>query len=426
MGRHTRRSGRRTTALRIWTALCCLAAAAGAADLVVTRYRDAEESPPGVDFGYFLHAARNVAAGHSPYSGVKQYVYPPTIAVLLSPFSHATAHGIWKVWIAIIVGAPLVAAAAFVASQARDLAAWLWPLLFGICSFTILYVHYWPVGRDLYLGQTDTVTLPLLVLAGLAATRGAAGLRGMWLGLAALLKGWPAALGISLFQPGLARRWRSIATLVATTALAPLLALAFGWHAGLVAFLKNAFDARQQRGLVNDSVWSAPQLMFANTGLAHPEVVSGTLRVAVSAGLAVLVVGLLLLALRTSGEPFLCMFNVTFCVLLLLPVAHRQYSVLALPLLWYWVARQLRVGRFGGRRAGELLVLGVLAFWWLVQCRAWPYTYSPPTISAVRYCVPFAADLLACTASVLGARLLRPAAVPAAAALSAFEDLSGS
>src|SRR5579864_3789011 len=53
MGRHTKRSGRRATALRIWTALCCLAAAAGAADLVVTRYRDAEGSPPGVDFGYF-------------------------------------------------------------------------------------------------------------------------------------------------------------------------------------------------------------------------------------------------------------------------------------------------------------------------------------------------------------------------------------
>jgi hypothetical protein len=413
MGRHSRKAGRQSVVIRrAWTALLCLGAAAAAADLVTTRYRDARDSPQGVDFDYFLHAARNVAAGHSPYAGLKQYVYPPTIAVLLSPFSHSTAHGIWRAWIAIIVAAPLVAAVAFVASQAKQLASWLWPVLFALCAFTALYVHYWPVGRDLYLGQTDTVTLPLLVLSALAASRRAAGLRGVWLGLAALLKGWPAILGLSLLQRRLAGRRRSIATLVATAAVAPLLALAFGWEGGLIAFFKNAFDARQQRGLVNDSVWAAPQLMFTHSGLAQPVLVDASLRVAVTAALATLVVGLLLLTLRTVGEPVLCTFNVAFCVLLLLPVAHRQYSVFALPVLWYWAARQLRGGPFGARRAAELAVLGVLVLWWLVQCHAWPYTYSSASISAERYCVPFAADLLACAASVLGARLVRPAAEP--------------
>jgi hypothetical protein len=181
------------------------------------------------------------------------------------------------------------------------------------------------------------------------------------------------------------------------------MAVAVGGKSGLIAFFKNAFDAREQRNLINDSVWAAPQLLFSRSGLAHPLVVSEPLRVVVTVALASGVVALLVLALHTVGDPAACTWNVTFCILLLLPVAHRQYAIFALPLLWFWTARTLSPGRVDPR---DVAVLAVLCLWWLTENVSWPYTYSPATISALRYCAPFAADLIACTASVFGTRRL--------------------
>jgi hypothetical protein len=383
-------------------ALLWLAAIGGGLALAYERYRSASVARPGVDFGYFLAAARNISLGHSPYSGLHEYVYPPTIALILTPFVHSSPVDIWKVWVAVMLLAPLVAVAVFTAGQA-GLSALIRPVLFAVCAFTVLYVRYWPTSRDLYLGQSDTIVLPFLVVAALEATRRASRLRGIWLGIAGLLKGWPAAAGLSLLQRKLERRWRAIVALVCTVLLAPLLALAFGGSSGLVAFFKNAFDAREQRDLINDSVWAVPQLLFARSGLAHPVLVSSALRFSVSAVLAVGVVALLVLALRTPGDPALCTWNVLFCLLLLLPVAHRQYAVLVLPLLWIWATRRMRRGRID---IWELAVLVVMLLWWLDQTVSWPYTGSSASISALHYCVPFACDLVACATSVAGAHYL--------------------
>jgi hypothetical protein len=390
-------------------ALLWLAAAGGGLALADERYRSASVAKPGVDFSYFLAAARNISLGHSPYTGLHEYVYPPTIALILAPFVHSSHLAIWKVWVAVIVLAPLVAVAVFTAGQAARLSAWVRPVLYAFCAFTVLYVRYWPMSRELYLGQSDTIVLPILVVAALEATRQAPRLRGVWLGIAGLVKGWPAAAGLALFQRKLGSRWQSIVALVCTALIAPLLAVAFGGGSGLLAFFKNAFDAHEQKGLINDSVWAVPQLLFARSGLAHPVLVSSTLRYSVSAVLAVVVVALLVLALRTKGDSALCTWNVLFCLLLLLPVAHRQYALLVLPLLWIWTARRMVGGRID---IWETLVLLVMVLWWLDQTVSWPYTYSPASISAIRYCVPFACDLVACAASVAGARHASRRAVP--------------
>jgi hypothetical protein len=103
----------------------------------------------------------------------------------------------------------------------------------------------------------------------------------------------------------------------------------------------------------------------------------------------------------------MCTWNVTFCIVLLLPLSHLFYSLYCLPVLWVWVALVLS-GRRLTRR--QWMVPVVLALWWLVETKGWPDTGSSSAISAVRYTVVFTADLMACTASVIGARLLRASA----------------
>ncbi len=394
---------------KVATAILWVAAVDVVVGLAYVRYHAASRAPVGVDFTYFLDAARNVAAGRSPYIGDKNYVYPPPMALLLAPFTHVNLEHLWKAWTALVVAAPIVGAAAFVFTRPGRPARWLRPVEFTVCGFTVLYAHYWPVGQNLHLGQSDTIVFAALMLSALAASRYRPQARGALIGVAGLVKVWPAATGLAVFQRGVQRRRQALLPLVATLLLAPLSALLFGWS-GLVGFFKNVFDARQQPQLVSDSVWSAPTLLFSHSGLARPVLVSAALHLVVEASLAAWVLALLVTALQTPGVPTLCTWNVTFCIILLLPVSHRQYAIYVLPLLWWWATGALRPGPIDWR---EWTVIAVLALWWLNQTIAWPYNGSSPAISSIRYCIPFAADLIACTVSVIGARTVSRTTRPA-------------
>lgn len=365
--------------------------------LAYSRWRSGSTAPIGVDFRYTLAAAQEIAAGSSPY-GVRHYVYPPPLALLLAPFAHAQIASIWKGWVAVIIAAPFVGLAAFQWLIRGPIAWWLRPVGFAVFGLTILYSHYYPMSRDLALGQTDTILLSVLVVAAVAAGRGAPRLKGAMIGLAGVVKVWPWLSVLALLQPDVADRRRTLLFAVAVALVAPITALVFGWS-GLTGWLTNDFDARQQN-LVSDSVWGIPKLLFSHTGLAQPIVISTVLRLLLACILAIWVIGLLLVVLRTRAEGALGTWNLIFSVILLLPVAHRQYAMLVLPLLWWWsvravIARDLRV-------AG---VAAVLALWWLLQTFTWPYYGSPPAITSLRYSIPFFGDLIACTASVLGAAM---------------------
>ncbi len=375
-----------------------IVAAAFAAGAIYVRYHTASRMVPGDDFLTFLKAARNVASGASPYTNNPKYVYPPLLGFLGAPFSHISTIDIWKTWIAVILVAPLVGIGAFIALQADRITPTARPIIFVLCSVS-LYVHYWPMSRELFLGQTDTIVFPMVVLAAYAASRDRPVGNGLWIGVSGLLKLWPAGIGLSLFQSGRKQLWRSVAWLVGSMALAPILAAAVGGASGLGTFYTHVFDAGKQ-DLVNDSVWGAPQLLFSRSGLANPILVSPVLRVLVTVVLAVWIVSMLITALRTPGDPVVCTFNVTFCVILLLPIAHRQYAIYALPLLWLWV---LRLWQIPAIRRRDFVVAGVMVGWWVLQTIGWPYNGSPTSIAAIRYCVPLIADVIACTVSVLAA-----------------------
>jgi hypothetical protein len=193
---------------------------------------------------------------------------------------------------------------------------------------------------------------------------------------------------------------RAAAAFVATILLAPVLAIIFGGGSGLVEFVKSVISARSQH-LVSDSVWGAPNLLFSNSGLAHPVANSLPLQVLATAVLLIWVLGLLVLTLRTSGDQVMCTWNVTFCIVLLLPVSHLAYTLYCLPVLWLWISRMMESERFMWQ---QFIVPAVLIIWWVVQTKAWPDSGSSPAISSIRYSVVFAANIAACTASVIGAR----------------------
>ena len=339
-----------------------------------------------------------MAAGHSPYQRNDAFVYPPTIALVLAPFAHAATAHLFRAWTVLELGALTLGIGAFVAAQASKLRTWMPPILFMICAVTVL--HFWPVTIGLFLGQADAFVFAALMLSMWAASREWPASRGVLIGVSGLLKTWPAAVIVSLGQKGVGRRLRAVVAFVATILIAPLLALVFGGGSGLVDFSRSVASASSQR-IVSDSVWGAPSLLFSNSGLAHPVVVSAPLQVLGSVVGLVWVVGLLVVALRTPGDKVMCTANVTFCIVLLLPVSHLAYALYCLPVLWLWVSHVLEADRPTWR---QFLVPAVLVLWWVVMTRAWPDTGSSPAIGAVHYCVVFGADLVACTVSVLGAR----------------------
>jgi hypothetical protein len=369
--------------------------------LVERRYQAAVSGPVGGDFSVYLHAARQIAAGHSPYQSNHLFVYPPPLALFLVPFVHAAPIHVFRAWTIVELVALVAGAGAFVGIEAPRLKVWLQPVVFMFCIVTAL--HFWPLTLGLSLGQVDTFVFAVLMVSALAASRDRPGSRGALIGAAALLKAWPAAVAVSLFQRGMAHRFRALGAFVATVLAAPVLALAFGGGSGLMAFVESVFDSRSQH-LVNDSVWGAPSLLFSNTGLARPLLVSGPLHAASAAVLLIWVLGLLVVALRTPGDKVMCTWNVTVCVVLLLPVSHLAYSLYCLPVLWLWSARSLKSNRSESR---QLVVVAVLLLWWIIQTKSWPDSGSSSTIGALHYCVVFTANLVACTASVIGARCIR-------------------
>ena len=356
---------------------------------------------PGTDFRIFLHAAQAVATGHSPYT-VTGYVYPPFLALILAPFVHVNELHLWRVWVAVMTISLVLVVMIFILSQTRKLKPWLWPILFAFCAYTILNIHYAPISLELLHGQVDVITLLILLLSALAASRDLPIARGVCIGVIGLLKTWPSAIGVVLFQRDLKHRWQSLIALGITLAFAPISAFVLWGTSGVHEFIKNVFGATaSNQAFVNDSALSATKLLFSKSGIAEPLYTSRPLHAAALVLFVIWIIGLLIIALRTTGDPVLCTFHVTFCILLLMPVSHRQYAFYVLPILWIWVARVLRNK---GTDRLTLAVAVVMLLWWINQLHAWPATGSSPNISAVHYCVPFMADLVALSVSVIAAQ----------------------
>lgn len=362
-------------------------------------------SGQGGDFWGYLHAARQISAGHNPYNfaQIRQgygYVYSPLVALVLVPFHFAATENVWHVWIVLSIAALVFAGGLVTMTETSQLRAWRRPVFFGITSITAL--EFVPTLSNLSNGQTDTFVLALLAAAVLLSKRGWKGTSGVFIGLGAVIKTWPAGAALILLRRGYVGRRRTFLGLVATLLLAPLLALVVGGASGLSDFIKVTIDARSQQ-LLSYSVWGAPKLLFSKSGLAHPWFVSRPLRDAATFVLVVWVIGLVVLVLRQEESSVLSFWNVFACVVLFLPVSHPDYTLYLLPILWIWIARWLYAPRLRGL---TFAMCCLMALWWLVLFHS--YWSGGTSASSVHFVVPFAANFAAVTGSVIADHVREP------------------
>jgi hypothetical protein len=383
--------------------------------LVVQRYRGAIGIDPlqhgnNVDFRSFFRAAQDVADGRSPYSGLNGYTYFATLALILSPTTHANPVTVLKVWTVLGLCAYL-ASVSLIVWELRDRlgAAWEVALLFIVSAG--IGLHAWPVVYEFFLGNDDLFVLLLVVVAAIAWRANRPVLFGVVVGTMCLIKIWPVIVLVVVLQAGVNAR-RRIAAVAAAGGIVVLGLLSDLIPAGVREFtgFRSAIHASETLRLVSDSVSGIPKVLFSDTGLARPLTVSGGLQYLLTALLAAWVIGLLVVALLGQREPILCTFNVVLFAVLVVPVSHMCYTLLALPVVWFWLAnarvvldRRYRQSRqIAGMAAVALSVVG----WILVNSKAWPGDGSSAGISSIRFTVVFLANLALYSTSVLAGRLL--------------------
>ena len=166
--------------------------------------------------------------------------------------------------------------------------------------------------------------------------------------------------------------------------------------------IRAPFTGAEQPFLAANSVWGLPRVMFSDTPVAEPLIESPAMRIVTTVVLVVWVAALGVVTLVRPGPPVISLFNVTFLVILVLPVSHYFYVIYALPALWWWAARVLE----RPRSAIAWIVLSVLALWWIVVFRIAPagdgfMITTWPSLLRI-----FGACLVAATVSVAGAAIV--------------------
>jgi hypothetical protein len=174
--------------------------------------------------------------------------------------------------------------------------------------------------------------------------------------------------------------------------------------------------------LVAYSVWGAGTILFTDSGLAEPVLVSDALSLAVRVSLAAWVLTLLVVTLRRPGSSVISLLNVAFLVVLLLPVSHYVYLLLPLPALWWWAARALETPR----RWQPWVATAVLLAWWYLAVRRIPAGDTYLTTDTRSFLLIFGSTLVAATVSVIAAGTLRGAADPDARTPGRTAALTGS
>jgi hypothetical protein len=388
-----------------------LFAGVGSARVMYLEYHWFASAPPngpashfGGDFWGFLHAARMIAAGRSPYNFALVhkgygYVYSPLVALALLPFRNAATAHVWYAWTALMVSAFVLFGGLVMVAETSNFNSWKRPLFFGFTVLTIF--HFGPVVSDLQNGQTDAFVLVLLATSVLFSQRGRSGMHGVFLALGAVIKTWPVGAGFAILRRGVPGRRRALIAFGATLMIAPLLAIAIGGTSGFVDFLKITFDARSQQQ-ISYSVWGIPRLLFSSSGLARPLIVSLPLRDGLTLVLFAWVVGLLVFAIRWNDSLVLSFWNVVGSVVLILPVSHFDYAIYLLPLLWIWCSRVLKAPRLGDSAS---VIAGVMVLWWLILFRTWGD--GPPGLSSLHTALHFFANFVAVSVSVIGDHLTR-------------------
>ena len=206
------------------------------------------------DFRAYQSAARDMAAGHSPYTSfngqasvvMTGFDYPPFGAVMVRPLALLGDQAAMVLWLIValtctVAGALIVARTALPASWPRTELA-----LLGALAFAPATYNYWH-------GQMNPVIFLLLALAFRSWVRGRELSTGVLLGLAAGIKLAPVVLVVVLLK----RRWWRGTTAMAATGLASLGVAALALGPGQIrAFVSDVLPAltRETGWIYNQSL----------------------------------------------------------------------------------------------------------------------------------------------------------------------------
>jgi hypothetical protein len=377
------------TATAFWIVVGIAASVLGA-----QRFVQAAFDPQPDLVGFFLPAARAVVAGDSPYT-VDGYFYSPLVALLLAPF--AEQEWVTAYWTAlrIVVGIAACIVTAFAFTRHR--AGWQTAVVALVAVVTLLWS--WPTTLDLWAGQVELIVLFCLGTAAFAESRGSRLWTGFALGMGAVVKTWPALMMVWLLRSGARRRRREWIGVAAAAAAAVVLAIVTGGAAAVRDMVVAPLTGGDQPLLAANSLWGVTRVLFTQTPMAEPVLLSPALEVAGRIVLGAWLVGLVIVILVRPGAAGISLFNIAFVVILLLPVSHYFYVIYALPCLWWWVARVME----RPRSAGNWAALAALSIWWVVVFRIAPDGDGFMTTTWESVVRIFAAGLTAVTVSVVAA-----------------------
>lgn len=246
--------------------------------------------------------------------------YPPVFAVAALPLSLLPYWLVPPLWLAASYALLLPIGRRLGLSRGWSLALAAWP----------------PVMTVLSIGQVEVALLAVCLLGWQAGRRGQDGRAGLWLGLAAALKLYPALFLLPFVAR---RRWRLVGAAAAVGLAAQAVNLALVGPAALWRYytaVLPSVGAHWARLELNASAYSAIQRLFEGTELAAPPVDAPALVVPLAVVCAL--VGLVpLLRLEPEAAPA--------ALPLLLPTAWVYHVALALP----WLLARWRVGGAGDR-----------------------------------------------------------------------------
>jgi hypothetical protein len=279
--------------------------------------------------------------------------HPPSTILFFVPFS-LLPYGLSFVTWNLVSSLCLILAVAIIASELK-----LQPTTGNLLAIGALGLFCSPLFEQMFLGQTNAVTLTLLVLAWQAHRRGWQFAEGSWLAMAMALKLFPLAL---LIIPLGSFRWRSVAAALGMTCLILLLSVSL--------FGCNIWAEYSTHGLPEAISWGDawPNASLAgfwkklfvsqNRGFAVPCTSAlgfwiGYLLSAGGVGLTTLTLALL----RHRGMKSANFYALGICAMLLLsPTCWPHYFLmLLLPLALLWQ-------RCGKRDAWVFAVCSVLLF----------------------------------------------------------------
>jgi hypothetical protein len=165
----------------------------------------------------------------------------------------------------------------------------------------------------------------------------------------------------------------------------------------VLRWISATFAAREQP-LVSFSVWGLGRHLFSETINMEPLAHSGVAAWAVTILALGVVATLLIVILIWPGDSRLSLWHVVCCTTLLLPIAHLQYYLLALPIVLVWFARVIHRS---SRNALSLAMFLLVLCWWFVTFRyIWPGN-TGSTISTTGFVTIMTSTLICIFCSVV-------------------------